>query len=217
MLGQPCKAGQIIENTGEYFEWQRNEVKKPDFLTDNFLSTDRRVSIQEIGINACSPLATNAIRGDIWDNFSSETYKELPATGQITLYNPIDGTPFQYDMRGGGRGYVRPASLISVWSTAPFLQNNSVGPFNWNPSVESRLDSFNESHHADAVAGKARQGSRYRRSNSGAEPDPAHHGDQLSQGAGGLSAGRPQSNSPATSALGRTSWRPGCSPNPATS
>jgi hypothetical protein len=145
MLGEPCKAGQIIENTAAYFDWMRNEVKKPDFLTDNFLSTDRRVSIQEIGINACSPLGTNAIRDNIWDNFSSETYKELPATGQITLYNPIDGTPFQYDMRGGGRGYVRPASLTSLWSSAPFLQNNSVGPFNWDPSVESRLDSFNKS------------------------------------------------------------------------
>lgn len=145
MLGQPCKSGQIIENTGKYFEWMRNEVKKPDFLDNNFLSTDRRVSIQEIGINACSPLATNAIRNDIWDNFSSETYKTLPATGQITVYNPVDGTPWQYNMPGGGRGYVRPASLISVWSSAPFLQNNSVGPFHWNPSVESRIDSFNKS------------------------------------------------------------------------
>ena len=145
LLGQPCKAGQIIENTGEYFEWMRTEVKKPDFLTDNYLSTDRRVSIQEIGINACSPLGTNAIRDNIWDNFSSETYKNLPGQGQITVYNPIDGTPWQYDMRGGGRGFVRPATLISVWSTAPFLQNNSVGPFNWNPSVESRLNSFNKS------------------------------------------------------------------------
>ena len=35
--------------------------------------------------------------------------------------------------------------LVSVWSSAPFLQNNSVGPFNWDPSVESRLDSFNKS------------------------------------------------------------------------
>ena len=145
MLGEPCKAGQIVKNTGEYFEWMRSEVKKPDFLDDNFLSTDRRVSIQEIGINACSPLATNAIRNDIWDNFSSETYKELPATGNVTVYNPVDGTPWQYDMPGGGRGYVRPASLISVWSTAPFLQNNSVGRFNWNPSVESRIESFDDS------------------------------------------------------------------------
>jgi hypothetical protein len=144
MLGQPCKTGQIIENTGEYFEWMRNEVKKPNFLADNFLSTDRRVSIQEIGVNACSPLATNAIRNDIWDNFSSETYKTLPATGQITVYNPVDGTPFQYDMPGGGRGYVRPASLISLWTSAPFLQNNSVGSFNGDPSVNGRLRAFDQ-------------------------------------------------------------------------
>ena len=153
--GHPCKAGEVVENTETYFEWMRAEVKKPDFLTDNFLSTDRRVSIQEIGINACSPLGTNAIRGDIWDNFSSETYKELPATGKITVYNPVDGTPSQYEMRGGGRGFVRPASLVSVWSTAPFLQNNAVGPFNWSPSVESRLELLPKVDRADAVAGKA--------------------------------------------------------------
>jgi len=142
LFGQPCKAGQIIENTGAYFDWMRAEVKKPDFLDNNFLSTDRRVSIQEIGINACSPLATNAIRDNIWDNFSSETYKTLPATGKVTFYNPIDGTPFDYDMPGGGRGYVRPASLVSVWSSAPFLQNNSVGDFNGDPSVAGRLKAF---------------------------------------------------------------------------
>jgi hypothetical protein len=143
-LGEPCKSDQIIENTEKYFEWMRTEVNKPDFLSDNFLSTDRRVSIQEIGINACSPLATNAIRNDIWDNFSSETYKDLRATGKITLYNPVDGTPWQYEMPGGGRGYVRPASLVSVWSSAPFLQNNSVGRFNGDPSVEGRLQAFND-------------------------------------------------------------------------
>lgn len=144
LFGQPCKAGQIIENTGAYFDWMRAEVKKPDFLDNNFLSTDRRVSIQEIGINACSPLATNAIRDNIWDNFSSETYKTLPATGKVTFYNPIDGTPFDYDMPGGGRGYVRPASLVSVWSSAPFLQNNSVGDFNGDPSVAGRLKAFDQ-------------------------------------------------------------------------
>ncbi|MBI1202436.1 MAG: hypothetical protein GC182_07990 [Rhodopseudomonas sp.] len=144
MLGQPCEAGQIVENTGEYFDWMRKAVMKPDFLEGNYLSTERRVSIQEIGINACSPLATNAIRDNIWDNFSSETYKTLPAVGKITVYDPIDGTPFEYDMPGGGRGYVRPASLISVWSSAPYLQNNSVGIFNGDPSVKGRLAAFND-------------------------------------------------------------------------
>jgi hypothetical protein len=145
LLGQPCKAGQIIENSGEYFRWMRAEVAKPDFLDGNFLSADRRVPMTEMGINACSPLATNAIRDNIWDDFSSETYKTLPAVGEVTLYEPYSGKPWQYTMPGGGRGYVRPASLISVWSTAPYLQNNSVGQFNEDPSVEGRLRSFDAS------------------------------------------------------------------------
>jgi hypothetical protein len=145
MPGQPCTSGQISESSAEYFRWMRTEVLKPDFLDNNFLSTDRRVPITEMGINACSPLATNAIRDNIWDNFSSETYKQLPSVGEITLYNPVDGTPWQYRLAGGGRGFVRPASLVSVWSTAPFLQNNSVGAFNEDPSVEGRMRSFNDS------------------------------------------------------------------------
>jgi hypothetical protein len=142
---QPCTSGEIIENSAEYFNWMRAEVQKPDFLDNNFLSTDRRIPITEMGINACSPLATNAIRDNIWDNFSSETYKDLPSVGEITIYNPIDGSPSQYKLAGGGRGFVRPASLVSVWSTAPFLQNNAVGTFNDDPSVEGRMKSFDDS------------------------------------------------------------------------
>jgi hypothetical protein len=48
-------------------------------------------------------------------------------------------------MPGGGRGYTRPASLISLWSTAPFLLNNSLGKFNPSPSVAGRMDSFQDS------------------------------------------------------------------------
>ncbi len=144
-FGEPCTSGQIIENSGAYFDWMRAEVKKPDFLENNFLSTDRRIPITEMGINACSPLATNAIRDNIWDNFSSETYKNLPSVGQITIHNPFNGAPYPYTLAGGGRGFVRPASLTSLWSTAPFLQNNSVGEFNDDPSVEGRLKSFDNS------------------------------------------------------------------------
>ncbi|MBV8817218.1 MAG: hypothetical protein JO022_02605, partial [Acidobacteriaceae bacterium] len=43
----------------------------------------------------------------------------------------------------GGRGYTRPPSLVSLWSTSPFLLNNSVGPFDPDPSVEHRIASFN--------------------------------------------------------------------------
>ena len=50
--------------------------------------------------NACSPLATNALGGNIWDNFSSQTYKDLPSVGKITVHNPIDGSPREYEMPG---------------------------------------------------------------------------------------------------------------------
>jgi hypothetical protein len=95
--------------------------------------------------NACSPLATNSIGGNIWDNFSSHTYKELPSVGSVTWYHPYTGEGRTYSMPGGGRGYTRPASLISAWSTAPFLQNNAVGKFDPSPSVEARMRSFQDS------------------------------------------------------------------------
>ena len=34
---------------------------------------------------------------------------------------------------------------MSLWSTAPFLQNNSVGRFNPSPSVEARMRVFQDS------------------------------------------------------------------------
>ena len=94
--------------------------------------------------NACSPLATNAIAGNIWDNFSSQSYKDLPSVGDITWYHPYTGEPHTYTMPAGGRGYTRPPSLVSVWSTAPFLLNNSVGHHESSPSVEARMKAFQD-------------------------------------------------------------------------
>jgi hypothetical protein len=48
-------------------------------------------------------------------------------------------------MPAGGRGYSRVPSLISIWSTAPFLLNNSVGPFDASPSVQARVKVFEAS------------------------------------------------------------------------
>jgi len=59
--------------------------------------------------------------------------------------DPFTGKPYQWHMPGGGRGYTRPPSLISIWSTAPFLLNNSLGPFEQDPSVAARMRVFNAS------------------------------------------------------------------------
>jgi hypothetical protein len=149
-----CDGRDYLGCWNKYWNWTKTEdfkakmrqiVMADDFLKDNFLSTDLRVPITLLQTNACSPLATNAIAGNIWDNFSSQSYKDLPSVGKITVHHPITGEERQYQMPGGGRGYTRPASLVSLWSTAPFLLNNSVGKFEPSPSVESRMRSFQDS------------------------------------------------------------------------
>jgi hypothetical protein len=131
--------------TDEYKRDMREIVLAPDFTSENYLSTDLRVPVTLLQTNACSPLATNALADNIWDNFSSQSYKDLPSAGTTTIYDPFTGEKKPYVLPAGGRGYTRPPSLISLWSTAPFLLNNSVGKFNPSPSVEARMDSFQDS------------------------------------------------------------------------
>jgi hypothetical protein len=149
-----CAGPNYLDCWNRYWEWTKTDqfkkqmlaiVQADNFLENNFLSTELRVPITLLETNACSPLATNAIANDIWDNFSSQTYKDLPSVGTITVHHPYTGAPRPYQMPAGGRGYTRPASLVSVWSTAPFLQNNALGRFNYSPSVRARMDSFNDS------------------------------------------------------------------------
>ncbi len=131
-------------HTDEFRAKMRQIVQTPDFLEGNYLSNDARIPVTLLQTNACSPLATNAIAGNIWDNFSSASYKSLPSVGTITVYDPFTGKPLSYKMPAGGRGYTRVPSLISLWATAPYLLNNSVGKFDPSPSVQSRMASFQD-------------------------------------------------------------------------
>ncbi|HLL70902.1 MAG TPA: hypothetical protein VK363_05680 [Pyrinomonadaceae bacterium] len=151
---QGCAGKDYLQCWEEYWQWTKTDEFKskmraiaaaPDFLDANYLSTEFRVPVTLLKTNACSPLATNAIRNNIWDNFSSDTYKDLPSVGTIKVYNPATGAESDFKMPGGGRGYTRPPSLISMWSTAPFLLNNTVGKFNSSPSISARMDSFTDS------------------------------------------------------------------------
>ena len=128
--------------TDDYKAQMRKVVQAPDFLEGNYLSTEARIPVTLLRTNICSPLATNALAGNIWDNFSSQSYKQLPSVGTVTLSDPFTGEPMTYKMPAGGRGYTRVPSLISLWSTAPFLLNNTVGPFDPDPSVASRIKVF---------------------------------------------------------------------------
>ena len=131
--------------TEDFKSKMRAIVAAPDFLTNNYLSTDARVPVTLLRTNACSPLGTNAIRGNIWDNFSSETYKTLPSVGKVTVQDPFTAEKWQFQMPGGGLGFTRVPSLVSIWSTGPFLVNNRLGSFSGDPSVDSRIKVFDDS------------------------------------------------------------------------
>lgn len=112
------------------------------FWQDNYLSTDIRVPITLAGTPSARALASNAITNHIWDNFSSITYKELPDVGGISYFDAISGSDATFQAPGGGRGYYRPASLVSLWATAPYLHNNALGAFLNDPSPKGRLVQF---------------------------------------------------------------------------
>lgn len=152
--GGGCAGQNYLDCWNKYWAWTNTDdfkqkmtkmVEAPDFLDHNYLSSELRIPVTLMQTNACSPLATNALAGNIWDNFSSQSYKDLPSVGTITWYDPYTGAPNTYQMPAGGRGYTRPPSLVSLWSTAPFLLNNSVGQFSPDPSVQGRLSSFQNS------------------------------------------------------------------------
>jgi cytochrome c5 len=133
--------------SGDGKAWFRATAMRPDFLENNFLSNDKRYPLTKIQTNSARALGTNAMSDHIWDNFSSQTYKELPLPDEVDLYNPFDETrpiKFQPKTKHSGPGYYRVASLVSLWSSAPFLHNNTLGKFTGDPSVAGRLEAYND-------------------------------------------------------------------------
>jgi hypothetical protein len=122
-------------------------VMAPDFLENNFLSNDKRYPLTKIETNSARAFASNAKAGHIWDNFSSQTYKELSPMGELEFFNPFNETrpiKFKPKEKNVGPGYYRVPSLVSVWSSAPFLHNNALGKFTGDPSVAGRMEAFND-------------------------------------------------------------------------
>jgi hypothetical protein len=132
--------------TADPAAWFRNAVLQPDFLANNFLSNDRRYSVADIGTNIGRAIASNATQGHVWEEFSSQTYKDqTPSAPLKNLYNPIKPSkPIDFQPPGGGRGYYRVPTLAGVWATAPFLHNNALGLFNADPTIGGRNAAFND-------------------------------------------------------------------------
>jgi hypothetical protein len=136
----------IDPRSGDGKAWFHAAVMAPDFLENNFLSNDRRYPLTKIETNSARAFAINAKAGHVWDNFSSQTYKEMSPVDELEFFNPFDEThpiKFKPKDKNVAPGYYRVPPLVSIWSSAPFLHNNALGKFTGDPSVTG-IEAFND-------------------------------------------------------------------------
>jgi mono/diheme cytochrome c family protein len=141
-----------VDLEGQKKAW-RDLVFRKDFLEHNYLSDDERHSVLEVGTNAQRAEGSNAMKGSTWGQMSSQTYKDQrapmielvdhnPDGTTKPLYNPLTG---QNDIHWKGhQAFYRTPTLVSIWATAPYFHNNSLGEFTGDPSVAGRMRAFND-------------------------------------------------------------------------
>jgi len=125
-----------------------------DIFGQDWLANDEPVAFGVIGTNMCRALHDNHSTGHIWEEFSSETYKQRPPAGSVKnvvgRMIPLVGGMETGGEReiSGGSGYLRNFSLLSAWATAPFLHNNAIGELTYLPdggidyTVRGRVTQF---------------------------------------------------------------------------
>lgn len=127
------------------------------FVKKNYLSTDARYPVAEIGTNTARSIADNGGRLDkdeddaplrkqrMWNDFSSIDFKQQerrPDTISIADPYKKDSTREWTLNTEAGPGRYRPPSLSSMWAHAPYLHNNSVGyyPYDYRPDPRAGLE-----------------------------------------------------------------------------
>ena len=119
----------------------------------DWLSNDELIPFNIIGTNSCRAQHDNHNEGNIFEEFSSETYKNAPSPGSVPrvlnrLIPGLGGMQVGEKKIEGGPGYLRNFSLLSAWATAPFLHNNAIGEVTFledgspDYTVKGRIDQF---------------------------------------------------------------------------
>ena len=104
----------------------RDQTGRETFLDGNYLSTERRVPLDVIDQCLQRHRDQRSV-GRHMGQFHLLHLQVSAAAAEVTVNHPVSGAATPLQSLGNGRGYLRPASLVSLWSTAPFLLNNAVG------------------------------------------------------------------------------------------
>jgi hypothetical protein len=136
-------AGCHSSQSGSYENVDFRAVDPQDpTLRNDWLSHERPLLASRIGTYAGRALHSNHMAGRVWDQYAARSLQERPVDPSLKEI-----------MKGGGRGYYRPPSLLSLWAYAPFLHNNAIGPEICGMPGNEELD-FYSSPYVDA-AGKS--------------------------------------------------------------
>jgi hypothetical protein len=103
----------------------------------DFLSNEKPIFASRVGTNSARAMHSNHMTSRVWDQYASREIKERAADPAVLEV-----------MKGGGRGYYRPPTLLSVWAYAPFMANNAMGPEVCGKPSDSGID-FYSSPYAD--------------------------------------------------------------------
>jgi len=140
-------ANTVAEFTAKHLsEGKPKQFAQDGVFGQDWLGNDQLVAHNVLGVNRCRSMHGNQIEGGVWEEFSSETYKQRPAPGgdfpkRLNPMIPLIGGKTVFGRQeeiDGGRGYYRNVSLLSIWSHAPFLHNNTLGELKY--MEDGRID-----------------------------------------------------------------------------
>ena len=125
-------AGCHSSQSGPYdnVDFRKVDAKDPTLRVD-FLSSDRPLLASRIGTYVARAMHSNHMASRVWDQYAARDEQERPADPALKEI-----------MKGGGRGYYRPASLLGVWAYAPFMHNNAIGPEVCGKPADAALDFY---------------------------------------------------------------------------
>lgn len=106
----------IPESVGGPFAERDYYALAENGLRADWLGNDKSTPIAEVGTYLCRALHSNHMAGHVYQEYGSETMRARAPDPNIR--EPNDG----------GRGYLRNVSLLNLWTQAPFMHNNAVGP-----------------------------------------------------------------------------------------
>jgi hypothetical protein len=127
-----CHSSQpnVTENT----DFRAVAANDPTLRID-FLSNEKPVLVSKVGTYAGRALHSNHMATRVWDQYASLDLHARPADPDLKEI-----------MKGGGRGYYRPPSLLAVWAYAPFMSNNAMGPEVCGKPADPSLDFYSPTY-----------------------------------------------------------------------